>query len=77
MTPEEFETAFCKGKRTAMEFISMWLKEHSEIAESEMETLDPDIVLKSIVASMKILARCLDDRLKSGVNLISSISKHS
>ena len=37
MTPEEYEKAFCKGKRQAMEVFNDWLKEHIRTAQYGLE----------------------------------------
>lgn len=73
-TPEEFEVALCKGKLMALEFVSMWLKEHAEIAK--LSTSDTDkVVLRRIITHMELFAKYIDERIEKGPNFISEGGK--
>lgn len=68
----DFETGFCKGKRTTMEFFSIWLKEHTETARSAVEdSVAPEKVLKRTLESMDVLSSCLDEKLKEMPEMLS------
>lgn len=76
MTAEESEFYICKGKRIAMEFVSIWLREHVEIAKKALEKgIDGVTVLEMNLESMEVLAKELDEKLSKGVQFISSRRK--
>lgn len=73
-TPEEFEVALCKGKLMALEFVSMWLKEHAEIAKLSTDDTDK-VVLRRIITHMELFAKYIDERIEKGPNFISEGAK--
>lgn len=72
MTAEEFEIAYCKGRRVSTRSISNWLKEHSDLAEDALkEGVPPENVLKIVIGAMKKTAALLDEELDRGIDFIS------
>lgn len=72
MTAEEFEIAYCKGRRVSTRSISNWLKEHSEMAEDALkEGVPPEKVLNIVIGAMKKTAALLDEELARGIDFIS------
>ena len=72
MTAEEFEIAYCKGRRVSTRSISNWLKEHSDLAEDALkEGVAPENVLKIVIGAMKKTAALLDEELDRGIDFIS------
>lgn len=73
MTPEEYEIAFCKGKRQAMEFFSDWLRDHMRIAKRSLDDgLDPKKVLDGTLEFMGNIADNMEAKLAKNPKLISS-----
>lgn len=71
MTRDE-EIAFHKGKRAAMEFFSIWLKEHTMTSRGALDDNIPaERVLHRTLQSLEFLAHCLDERVNSAARLIS------
>lgn len=71
MTRDE-EIAFHKGKRAAMEFFSIWLKEHAMTSRGAIEDNIPaERVLHRTLQSLEFLAHCLDEKVNSAAKLIS------
>lgn len=71
----DFETGFCKGKRTAMEFFAIWLKEHAATARSAIEDeIPPERVLHRTLESMEVLKNCLDEKLEKEPEILSGHS---
>ena len=71
--PDDNEIHFCKGKREAMMFISMWLKEHAETAKGALEDgVSHEKVLKRTIRSIEIIAKLLDENLKDIPRYISA-----
>lgn len=72
MTAEEFEIAYCKGRRVSTRSISNWLKEHSELAEDALKSgVSSENVLKIVIGAMKKTASLLDEELERGIDFIS------
>lgn len=72
MTAEEFEIAYCKGRRVSTRSISNWLKEHSEMAEDALkEGVPPEKVLNIVIGAMKKTSALLDEELNRGIDFIS------
>lgn len=71
MTRDE-EIAFHKGKRAAMEFFSIWLKEPAMTSRVAIEDKIPaERVLHRTLQSLEFLAHCLDEKVNSAAKLIS------
>lgn len=71
MTRDE-EIAFHKGKRAAMEFFSIWLKEHAMTSRGAIEDNIPaERVLHRTLQSLEFLAHCLDEKVNSAAKLIT------
>ena len=72
----DFETGFCKGKRTAMEFFAIWLKEHAATARSAIQDeIAPERVLHRTLESMEVLENCLEEKLKDTPEILSGHSR--
>ena len=72
MTAEEFEIAYCKGRRVSTRSISNWLKEHSESAKDALEAgVSTENVLKIVIGSMEKTYKLLDEELERGIDFIS------
>lgn len=72
MTPEEYEVAYCKGKRQAMEFFTDWLRDHMRVARRGIEDgMDPVKVLEGTLEFMENIASTMEAKLAKEPNLIS------
>lgn len=72
MTPEEYEVAYCKGKRQAMEFFSDWLRDHMRVARRGLEDgMEPKKVLEGTLEFMSNIADKMDEKLSKDPKLIS------
>ena len=72
MTPEEYEVAYCKGKRQAMEFFTDWLRDHMRVAKRGLEDgMEPKKVLDGTLDSMDDIAKTMEDKLAKEPHLIS------
>ena len=72
MTPEEYEVAFCKGKRQAMEFFTDWLRDHMRVARRGLEDgMDARKVLDGKLEFMENIASTMEAKLAKEPNLIS------
>jgi hypothetical protein len=72
MTPEEYEVAYCKGKRQAMEFFSDWLRDHIRVAKRSSEDgMDPKKVLEGTLEFMGNIADKMEAKLATEPTLIS------
>lgn len=72
MTPEEYEVAYCKGKRQAMEFFSDWLRDHIRVARRSSEDgMDPKNVLEGTLEFMANIADKMEAKLATEPTLIS------
>ena len=72
MTPEEFEVAFCKGRRQEMEDFVEWLDDHVAVANSALaDGVSSEKVLNRTIEFMDKLARRMEKKLEKGPKLIS------
>lgn len=72
MTPEEFEVAFCKGRRQEMEDFVEWLDDHVAVANSALaDGVSSERVLNRTIEFMDKLARRMEKKLEKGPKLIS------
>lgn len=72
MTPEEYEIAYCKGRRQEMEDFVEWLDDHIMVARSaEADGVPAGKVLERTLEFMDKLARKMEEKLEKGPNLIS------
>ena len=72
MTPEEYEVAYCKGKRQAMEFFSDWLRDHMRVARRGLEDgMEPKKVLEWTLEFMSNIADSMEEKLSKDPKLIS------
>ena len=72
MTPEEYEVAYCKGKRQAMEFFTDWLRDHMRVARRGIEDgMDSRKVLDGTLEFMENIASTMEAKLAKEPNLIS------
>ena len=72
MTPEEYEVAYCKGKRQAMEFFTDWLRDHIRVARRGIEDgMDPQKVLDGTLDFMDDIANTMEQKLEKEPKLIS------
>lgn len=72
MTPEEFEVAFCKGRRQEMEDFVEWLDDHVAVANSALaDGVASEKVLNRTIEFMEKLARRMEKKLEKGPKLIS------
>lgn len=72
MTPEEYEVAYCKGKRQAMEFFTDWLRDHIRVAKRGLEDgMDAKKVLDGTLEFMENIATTMESKLSKDPKLIS------
>ncbi len=72
MTPEEFEVAFCKGRRQEMEDFVEWLDDHVAVANSALaDGVSAEKVLERTIEYMDKLARRMEKKLEKNPRLIS------
>lgn len=72
MTPEEFEVAFCKGRRQEMEDFVEWLDDHVAVANSALaDGVPAEKVLERTIEYMDKLARRMEKKLEKNPKLIS------
>lgn len=72
MTPEEYEIAYCKGRRLALENVLDWLTVCVNTARRDLEkSNDPAGVLETTLASMDAMRSVYEKKLASDVKLIS------
>lgn len=72
MTPEEYEVAYCKGKRQAMEFFADWLRDHMRVAKRGLEDgMEPRKVLDGTLDFMDDIAKTMEAKLAKEPQLIS------
>ena len=72
MTPEEYEVAFCKGRRQEMEDFVEWLDDHVTVAKSALaDGVSSEKVLERTIEFMDQLARRMEKKLEKGPKLIS------
>ena len=73
MTPEEFEVAFCKGRRQEMEDFVEWLDDHVAVANSALaDGVPAEKVLERTIEYMDKLARRMEKKLEKNPRLISA-----
>ena len=72
MTPEEYEVAFCKGRRQEMEDFIEWLDDHTMVAQSAIDDgVSHERVLERTLEFMQKLKSRMEDKLKNGPKIIS------
>lgn len=72
MTPKEYEEAFCKGKRQAMEFFIDWLRDHIAVANiGTAGGLDAKTVLDNTLFFMGDIANKFEKKLEKDPKLIA------
>lgn len=72
MTPEEYEKAFCKGKRQSMEVFNDWLKEHIRTVQYGLDHgVDAGKVLGCTVDAMNFLHDEIEEKLNKKPDYIS------
>ena len=72
MTPEEYEMAFCKGRRQEMEDFIEWLDDHVMVANSALaDGVSEERVLKRTLEFMQQLKARMEEKLKNGPKIIS------
>ena len=72
MTPKEYEEAFCKGKRQAMEFFIDWLRDHIAVANRGIsDGLESKAVLDSTLFFMGDIADKMEKKLEKNPKLIA------
>jgi hypothetical protein len=72
MTPEEYEIAYCKGRRQEMEDFVEWLDDHIMVAKSAKgDGVPAEKVLERTLEFMDRLARKMEEKLEKGPKLIS------
>lgn len=72
MTPEEFEVAFCKGRRDEIEDFADWLEDHIMVARSAKNDGVPDsTVLERTLEFMEKLKERMEEKLRKGPRFIS------
>lgn len=72
MTPEEFEVAFCKGRRDEMEDFAEWLDDHIMVARSaKNDGVSSEKVLERTLEFMEKLKERMEEKLQKGPKFIS------
>jgi len=72
MTPEEFEVAFCKGRRDEMEDFAEWLDDHIMVAKSALKDgVSAETVLERTLEFMEKLKERMEEKLQKGPKFIS------
>lgn len=72
MTPEEFEVAFCKGRRDEMEDFAEWLDDHIMVAKSaKNDGVSAEKVLERTLEFMEKLKERMEEKLQKSPKFIS------
>lgn len=72
MTPEEYEVAYCKGRRQEMEDFIEWLDDHAMVVQTAIaDGVSHQRVLERTLEFMGKLKARMEDKLKNGPKIIS------
>lgn len=72
MTPEEYEVAYCKGRRQEMEDFIEWLDDHAMVVQTAIaDGVSYQRVLERTLEFMNKLKTRMEDKLKNGPKIIS------
>ena len=72
MTPEEYEVAYCKGRRQEMEDFIEWLDDHIAVANAaRADGVSDEKILNRTLEYMNVLARRMEKKLAEKPKLIS------
>ncbi|MBO7231868.1 MAG: hypothetical protein J6V16_01740 [Bacteroidales bacterium] len=72
MTPEEYEVAYCKGRRQEMEDFIEWLDDHAMVVQSAIDDgVSHQRVLERTLEFMGKLKARMEEKLKNGPKIIS------
>ena len=72
MTPEEFEVAFCKGRRDEIEDFAEWLEDHIMVARSALsDGVSKEKVLERTLEFMEKLKARMEEKLQKGPRFLS------
>ena len=78
MTPEEYEMAFCKGRRQEMEDFIEWLDDHVMVANSAInDGVSKDKVLERTLEFMEKLKGRMEEKLKNGPKFVARSSERT
>ena len=78
MTPEEYEMAFCKGRRQEMEDFIEWLDDHVMVANSAInDGVSKDKVLERTLEFMEKLKGRMEEKLKNSPKFVARSSERT